>query len=115
MRANLITDGRQAARAETDYAERLRDPGAQAQGTHGRLSQDRRASQEKVLDRPLSGGFDQIAEHPVPVLATVIAPCPLVQVTLQPLVRDGVVRATDTRLEQAEEAVDGLRVTSPST
>src|SRR5215218_1449353 len=44
----------------------------------------------------------------VPVLAAVVAPRPLVQVALQPLVRDGVMSATDACLEQAEEPVDGL-------
>src|SRR5207253_9573855 len=43
----------------------------------------------------------------------VVAPRPLVQVALEPLVRDGVMRATDARLEQAEEAVDGLGMHVP--
>src|SRR5439155_1531957 len=39
-----------------------------------------------------------------------VAPRPLVQVALEPLVRHGVMSATDASFEQAEEAVDGLRV-----
>ena len=105
MRANLITDDRQATRAEAENAEGLGDPCAEAQGTHGRLSQDRRRTQE-ALDRSFSGGFDEVAEHHVPVLAAVVAPRPLVQVALQPLVRDGVMCATNATFEQPEEPVD---------
>ena len=113
MSANLTMYARQGAtaghrRADADDAEGLGDPRAEAQGPHGRLPQDHRPGQEAALDRPLCGGFDQVTEHPVSVLAAVVAARPLVQVALQPLVRHGVMRATDTRLEVPEEAVDGL-------
>jgi len=97
-------NGWQGARAEADYAEGLRDSRPEAQGRDRRLSQDRRRSEEALSD-PLSSVFDQVAEHLVPVLSAVVAPRPLVQIALEPLVRDSVVRSPDSRLEQAKEAV----------
>lgn len=113
MSANLITDDRQTARADAENAEGLGDPCAEAKGSHGRFPQDRRASQKAALDRSFSGGFDEVAEHHVSVLAAVVAPRPLVQVALKPLVRDRVMSATDACFEQAEEPVDGLRMHIP--
>src|SRR5258708_2382929 len=117
MRANLITNGEARAtagrrRANTDHAEGVGDPRAETEGSHGRVPQDRPRAQE-ALNGPLSSGFDQVAEHPVPVLTAVVAPRPLVQVALKPFVRDGVMRATDATFEQAEEPVDGLRMHVP--
>jgi hypothetical protein len=57
----------------------------------------------------------QIAKQRVLALAAVVAPRPLVQVALKPLVRDRVVRSPHARLEQTEEAVNRLRMHSPST
>jgi len=100
---------REAARAKADHAEGLGDPGAEAQGSHGRVQEDHPAGQE-ALAHGLNGFADQVTEHLVSVLAAVIAPRPLVQVALEPLVRDGVVSAAHPGLEQAEEAFDGLGV-----
>src|SRR5712691_13497007 len=46
IRANLTMSDGQATRTEAKDAQGLGDPRAEAQGTHGRVSQDRRASQE---------------------------------------------------------------------
>src|SRR5438128_436664 len=100
-------------RAEAENGKGTRDPHPKAQGTHGRLPQDRWCSGQEALNRPFSGSFDQVTEHHVPVLAAVVAPRPLVQVALKPLMRDGVMRSAHTRLEQTEEPVDGLRMHIP--
>src|SRR5437899_433251 len=115
MFANLITDERRAATADQDAAhvEGLGDPRTDARLGLPGVQEDRREAAERPLSGPNSGGFDQVAEHPVAVLAAVVAPRPFVQVALKPLVRDGVMSATDTRLEQAEEPVNGLRMHVP--
>src|SRR4051794_2557162 len=96
------------ARAEAAHAEGLGDPRAEAQGSHGLVPQDRqRRAEEEALDARPRRRVDQVAVHPVAVLAAVVAPRPLVQVALQPLVRDRVMRSAHARLEQAEEAFDG--------
>src|SRR5438132_4200146 len=111
-RANLSTNGRQAARAQTDYAEGIGDSGPQTPGRHGGAAEARSAGQE-ALDRSRSRRPDQLAEHWHVRVPAVVAPRPFVQVTLQPLVRDGVMRASHAGLEQPEEAVDGLRMHVP--
>src|SRR4051794_39764174 len=104
--------GRQGARAEADYAQRLGDPRPETSGSHGRAEEARPARQE-ALDRLRSRRPDQLAEHRRLRVSAVVAPRPLVQVALQPLVRDGVMSATDACLEQPEEPVDGLRMHVP--
>ena len=93
MCANLSTDGRRQARADAAHAEGLGDSRAYARVDLRGVQEGRPARQEEALDLPFSGGFDHVAEHRVAVLAAVVAPRPLVQVALQPLVRDGVLRA----------------------
>src|SRR6266511_5899075 len=177
-RANLITDGRQATRADAENAQGLGDPCAEAQGTHGRLPQDRRRASQKALaasanqfpaphgkdqaergigqaylhhsgaaqvgivapedaddptdseeqayedqdgskrtlhglGSPSNGFIEQFLEHAPVGVAAVVAPRPFVQVALQPLVRDGVMRSPNARLEQAKEPVDGLGMHVP--
>jgi hypothetical protein len=56
-----------------------------------------------ALDRPVHGLVQEVAEHRRLGLAAVVAPRPLVQVALKPLVRDGVVRSAHAGLEQAKE------------
>jgi hypothetical protein len=50
---------------------------------------------------------EQGVEHRTVHLAAVVAPCVLVQIALEPLVRHRVVRATNAVLEQPEEPFDG--------
>ncbi len=112
--SNLNTDGRSDARAgeraDAENAEGIGDSGAFA-GVDLRCTEEGRQTREKAaLDRSFGGGFDEVAEHQVPVLASVVAPRPLVQVALQPLVLDGVMSATDAGFEQAEEPVNRLCV-----
>ena len=77
-------------RADKRNAQGLGDSRTHSQVDLRQLPQDHRTvGQEDALDAPLSGGFDEVTEHHVAVLAAVIAPRPLVQVPLQPLVRDG--------------------------
>lgn len=79
---------RRTRRADAENAGRPRDTGAEAQGRGRRLAEDRSARKE-VLDRRLSGCLDQLAEHRRLGPAAVVAPRPLVDVTLKPLVGDG--------------------------
>jgi hypothetical protein len=68
--------------------------------------------------RPLpsaNGCVEQVGEHRLAFFAAVVAPHVLVQVALQPLVRDAVMDAPDGVLEQAEEAVDVWVCVSPWT
>jgi hypothetical protein len=74
---------RDDTRAEAEDAQGLRDPSTDAGIDLRGVQEDRPARQEEALDRPFGGGFDQVAEHRVPVLTTVVAPRPLVQVALQ--------------------------------
>src|SRR5438094_4980522 len=104
---------RQATRAETDYAEGLRDPRAEAQRDHGRVSQDHPARQAEGLDPRCSGLAQEVAEHRIAVAPVVVAPRVLVEVALQPPIRDAVVDATNGVLGQGEEAFDRLSVRSP--
>src|SRR6266511_2309263 len=109
-RANLITNGeRRQARTEAEDRQRLGDPRPQAQGRDGRPSETRSAGQE-TLNGLLSSRFHQLAEHHAAVVAPVVAPDPFVEVALKPLLRDGMMRSAYAGLEQAEEALDGLRV-----
>src|SRR5206468_10262264 len=51
-----------------------------------RIEEGRQTREKAALDRPLGGGFDEVAEHHVPVLAVGCSARPFVQVALQPLV-----------------------------
>src|SRR5439155_20328972 len=92
-RGNLTMNDRQRAIADAAYVEGPGNPRTLARLDLRGLQEHRPARQEEALDRSLSGGFDQVAEHRVPVLTAVVAPRPLVQVALKPLVRDGVMSA----------------------
>src|SRR6266545_1424683 len=111
-RANLITSDRQATRAETENAQGLGDPRAEAQGSHGRFPQDRQAPEE-ALDGSTNGFREQFVEHAPARVPAVVAPHVLVDVALEPLLRDGVVDAADAIFEQTEEPLNGLRVNVP--
>src|SRR5207237_4966852 len=68
----------------------------------------RRIANPAVLNRRSS--TDEGVEHRPPVVAVVVAPRELVQVSLQPSVGDLLVIPTDAGLEVPEEALDGVRV-----
>src|SRR5581483_78369 len=53
---------------------------------------------------------EEVIEHRRDGIAAVVAPHPLVQVALEPLGRDRVMRSAHAGLEQAEEALHGLCV-----
>jgi hypothetical protein len=112
MRANLSMYEWQAATTGPDAAnaEGVGDSCPDARLDLQGIPEDRWKAAKGPLSDPQSGGCDEVAEHLGSVLTSVVAPRPLVQVALKPLVRDGVVSATHPTLEQAEEAVDGLRV-----
>src|SRR5438034_9711303 len=103
-----MSDRRQA-RAEAAHPEGLGDSRAEAQGRDGRTAEARSARQEALV-RPAHGLRDEVMEHRTAVVAPVVAPSPFVQVTLKPLVRDGMVSTAHAGFEQAEEPVDGLCV-----
>src|SRR5947209_8418658 len=110
MRANLNTDGRQDARAAGTYAadaEGIGDSRAEASGRAGRAQKAHPARPQALVP----GRFgEQGVEHRCVGVAPVVPPDVLVDVALEPLLRDGVVGAADAVLEQAEKPFDGLRV-----
>src|SRR4051812_7369627 len=96
---------REAARAETDHAEGLGHPGAEAPGRYGLLQEGHEA--QEGLARSADRLVQQVEEHGSSVVSALVAPRVLVQVALEPLPGDGVVDAPDASLNQGEEALDG--------
>lgn len=76
QRAKLITNDRQTTRADAENAEGLRDSDPYAGVDLLRTPEDRQTHQKALVDRSFGGGFDQVAEHHVPILAAVVAPRP---------------------------------------
>src|SRR4051812_8215597 len=108
---------RQTARAYAENPEGLGDSRPEAQGPHGDLPQDHLAAEgtaaAEALDGLAQGLAQEVMEHRRLRLASVVAPCVLVDVALQTLVRDRVVDASDAVLEEPKEPVDGLRMHVP--
>jgi hypothetical protein len=60
-----------------------------------------------------NGLVEQVEKHRSTIVASVVAPCVLVQVALQPPGRDGVVDAMRPVLDESEEPLDRLSVNVP--
>jgi hypothetical protein len=91
--------------ADAKDPQGLGDSRPQAQGCSER-STEACSAREEVLDRRLSGCLDQLAEHRRLGRAAVVAPRPLVQVALEPLVRDGVVSARQPQRGKQSQVVE---------